>query len=69
MVSAYIGSGLQLFTAGALIAWLPSYFNRYYDMPTAKAGATAGLFALVIGIGMVGKRNRLGPDQPARPDP
>ncbi|MFA7761586.1 MFS transporter [Streptomyces sp. NPDC048723] len=53
VVSAYIGSGLQLFIAGALIAWLPSYFNRYYDMPTAKAGATAGLFALVIGIGMI----------------
>ncbi|MFD7444839.1 MFS transporter [Streptomyces sp. NPDC059909] len=53
VVSAYIGSGLQLFIAGALIAWLPSYFNRYYDMPPAKAGATAGLFALVIGIGMI----------------
>ncbi|MFI7409716.1 MFS transporter [Streptomyces sp. NPDC049627] len=53
VVSAYIGSGLQLFIAGALIAWLPSYFNRYYDMPTAKAGATAGLFALVIGVGMI----------------
>jgi MFS family permease len=53
VISAYIGSGLQLFIAGALIAWLPSFFNRYYDMPTAKAGATAGLFALVIGIGMV----------------
>lgn len=53
VVSAYIGSGLQLFVAGALIAWLPSYFNRYYDMPTAKAGVTAGLFALVIGIGMI----------------
>lgn len=53
VVSAYIGSGLQLFIAGALIAWLPSYFNRYYDMPTAKAGATAGLFALMIGIGMI----------------
>ncbi|MFJ3104165.1 MFS transporter [Streptomyces sp. NPDC086835] len=53
VISAYIGSGLQLFIAGALIAWLPSYFNRYYDMPTAKAGATAGLFALVIGIGMI----------------
>ncbi|WP_405387983.1 MFS transporter [Streptomyces sp. NBC_01102] len=53
VISAYIGSGLQLFIAGTLIAWLPSYFNRYYDMPTAKAGATAGLFALVIGIGMV----------------
>ncbi|MFB7374991.1 MFS transporter [Streptomyces sp. NPDC056222] len=53
VVSAYIGSGLQLFVAGALIAWLPSYFNRYYEMPTAKAGATAGLFALVIGVGMI----------------
>ncbi|MFK0256226.1 MFS transporter [Streptomyces sp. NPDC090445] len=53
VVSAYVGSGLQLFIAGALIAWLPSYFNRYYEMPTAKAGATAGLFALMIGIGMV----------------
>ncbi|MFE9477643.1 MFS transporter [Streptomyces spororaveus] len=53
VVSAYVGSGLQLFIAGALIAWLPSYFNRYYDMPTAKAAATAGLFALVIGIGMI----------------
>ncbi|MFE2143695.1 MFS transporter [Streptomyces sp. NPDC059456] len=53
VISAYVGSGLQLFIAGALIAWLPSYFNRYYDMPTAKAGATAGLFALVIGVGMI----------------
>lgn len=53
VVSAYIGSGLQLFIAGALIAWLPSYFNRYYDMSTAKAGTTAGLFALLIGIGMI----------------
>ncbi|MFI6002032.1 MFS transporter [Streptomyces sp. NPDC051366] len=53
VVSAYIGSGLQLFIAGALIAWMPSYFNRYYEMPTAKAGATAGLFALMIGIGMI----------------
>ncbi|MER5468152.1 MFS transporter [Streptomyces sp. NPDC002935] len=54
VISAYIGSGLQLFIAASLMAWLPSYFNRYYDMPTAKAGATAGIFVLVIGIGMIG---------------
>jgi MFS family permease len=54
VVSAYVGSGLQLFIPGAMIAWLPSFFNRYYHMPTAKAGATAGVFALFIGIGMVG---------------
>jgi MFS family permease len=53
VVSAYIGSGFQLFIAGALIAWLPSYFNRYYEMATAKAGAVAGIFALLIGVGMV----------------
>ncbi|MET7981988.1 MULTISPECIES: MFS transporter [unclassified Streptomyces] len=54
VISAYVGSGLQLFIAASLMAWLPSYFNRYYDMPTAKAGATAGIFILVIGIGMIG---------------
>ncbi|WP_405883075.1 MFS transporter [Streptomyces sp. NBC_01136] len=53
VISAYVGSGLQLFIAAALMAWLPSYFNRYYDMPTAKAGATAGVFVLIIGIGMI----------------
>lgn len=54
VISAYVGSGLQLFVAASLMAWLPSYFNRYYDMPTAKAGATAGIFILVIGVGMIG---------------
>ncbi|WP_328535931.1 MFS transporter [Streptomyces sp. NBC_00344] len=53
VVSAYVGSGLQLFIPGALLAWLPSFFNRYYHMPTAKAGVTAGLFALLIGAGMI----------------
>jgi MFS family permease len=53
VISAYIGSGLQLFIAASLMAWLPSFFNRYYHMPTAKAGASAGIFVLVIGIGMI----------------
>ncbi|MGW3820233.1 hypothetical protein [Streptomyces sp. NPDC005046] len=53
VISAYVGSGLQLFIAASLMVWLPSYFDRYYDMPTAKAGATAGVFVLVIGIGMI----------------
>ncbi len=29
---AYIGGGLQMFTAAVLLAWLPSFFNRYYDL-------------------------------------
>ncbi|MEU8619182.1 MFS transporter [Streptomyces sp. NPDC048623] len=53
VVSAYIGSGLQLFIAGALLAWLPSFFDRYYDMTPAKAGGVAGLYAMIIGVGMI----------------
>ncbi|MFF4037072.1 MFS transporter [Streptomyces sp. NPDC001816] len=53
VISAYVGSGLQLFIAGALLSWLPSFFNRYYDMAPAKAGGVAGGFAMIIGIGMI----------------
>ncbi|CCK24507.1 major facilitator transporter [Streptomyces davaonensis JCM 4913] len=53
VISAYVGSGLQLFVAATLLAWLPSFFDRYYGMASAKAGATAGGFALVIGLGMI----------------
>jgi len=49
----YAGSGLQLFVAGALPAWLPTFFNRYYDLPVNKAGTLAALFLAVCGIGMV----------------
>lgn len=48
MISAYVGSGFQLLIAGALIAWLPSYFSRYYDMSSGQAGTAAGAFALLI---------------------
>lgn len=50
---AYEGSGLQLFAAGALPAWLPSYFNRYYHLPVDKAGRMAALLLLVCGAGMI----------------
>jgi MFS family permease len=50
---AYAGSGLQLFVAGALPAWLPTYFNRYYDLPVDKAATLAALFLAICGIGMV----------------
>ncbi|MFF3919219.1 MFS transporter [Streptomyces sp. NPDC001852] len=53
VVSAYVGSGLQLFIAGALLSWLPSFFTRYYHMTTASAGAVAGGYAMVIGFGMI----------------
>ncbi|MGW3659916.1 MFS transporter [Streptomyces sp. NPDC005151] len=53
VLCAYIGSGLQMFIATALLVWMPSFFNRYYDMPPAKAGLVSGGFALIIGVGMI----------------
>ncbi|MFM5955539.1 MAG: MFS transporter [Novosphingobium sp.] len=50
---AYLGSGLQLFAAGALPAWLPSYFNRTYHLALDKAGALAAVMLLVGGSGMI----------------
>ncbi|MFG2517583.1 MFS transporter [Streptomyces sp. NPDC048527] len=53
VLCAYIGSGLQMFIAMALIAWMPTFLNRYYAMPPAKAGLVAGAYALITGIGMI----------------
>ena len=50
----YIASGLQLFVAGAIPAWLPTYFVRYYDLPLAKATGLAAIFLAIGGAGMVG---------------
>ncbi|MFF9403433.1 MFS transporter [Streptomyces sp. NPDC014646] len=53
VICAYIGSGMQLFIAMALLAWMPSFLNRYYSMASAKAGLVAGVFALISGTGMI----------------
>ncbi|MBK6799982.1 MAG: MFS transporter [Novosphingobium sp.] len=50
---AYLGSGLQMFAAGALPAWLPSYFNRYYQLPVDRAGTLAAVLLLICGTGMI----------------
>ena len=49
----YVASGLQLFVAGALPAWLPTYFVRYYDLPLKQAASLAALFLACGGVGMV----------------
>ena len=49
---AYIGSGLQLFMMGSMMAWLPSFVNRYYELPAEKAGLVAAAFVLIGAIGM-----------------
>ncbi|WP_150292801.1 MFS transporter [Sphingobium estronivorans] len=53
VILAYIGSGLQLFCAGSLPAWLPAFFGRYYGMPVDRAGHTAAMLFMVSGVGMV----------------
>jgi len=53
VIAAYVGSGLQLFIMAAMLAWLPSFLNRYYALPTDKAGVGAAIFILVGAIGMV----------------
>lgn len=50
---AYIGSGLQLFSAAALPAWLPTYLGRYHAMSVAEAGRMSALLFLACGAGMI----------------
>jgi MFS family permease len=50
---AYVASGLQLYVAGKIPAWLPTYFNRYYGFGIGRAGSLAALFLLTGGVGMI----------------
>jgi MFS family permease len=50
---AYIGSGLQLFIAAALPAWLSTFFVRYYALPLNRATSLAALFLAIGGAGMI----------------
>jgi MFS family permease len=49
----YVASGLQLFVAGAIPAWLPTYFVRYYDLPLKNAASLAAIFLAIGGAGMI----------------
>ena len=53
VVCAYVGSGIHLLTPAAVWAWMPSFLNRYYGMPTGKAAMSAALFVLATAFGMV----------------
>lgn len=52
VVCAYVGSGLQLFVMASMIAWLPSYANRYYGLSPDRAGLVAAAFVLIGAVGM-----------------
>ena len=53
VVCAYVGSGMHLLVPAAVWAWMPSFLNRYYGMPTGKAATSAAGCVLVTGVGMV----------------
>src|SRR4051794_24826337 len=53
VVCAYLGSGLQLFIAGSLFAWLPSYLGRAYGLAPDKAAGIAAIAILFMGVGMI----------------
>jgi MFS family permease len=48
-----IGSGLSLLIVSTTYAWLPSYFNRYYNLPMDQAGLKTGVVVLLGAVGMV----------------
>src|SRR5215211_2230960 len=53
VILAYIGGGLQLFIAGSLFAWLPSYLNRAHGMAPARAAGVAAVGMRGGGGGMI----------------
>ncbi|HEY6641356.1 MFS transporter [Povalibacter sp.] len=68
VICAYLGSGVQVFVSGALLAWLPSYLNRSYGMPVAQSGLVAAVFVLSSAAGMMLCGNlcdRIGRDSPS----
>lgn len=66
---AYLASGLQMAMPAMLIAWLPTYFVRFYGMDVKKAALMAGVAVLASGIGMIfggGMADRLSVRHPRR---
>jgi MFS family permease len=53
LCATYVASGLHLFAGGACMAWMPSFFSRYYAMDTGRAGAFAAVVVLASGAGMI----------------
>jgi MFS family permease len=54
VVWTYVGSGAQLFIAASLLAWAPSFLNRYHAMAPGKAASVSAVLVLAGGAGMIG---------------
>jgi len=67
VICAYLGSGVQVFISGALLAWLPSYLHRDYGMTVAASALIAAIFVLSTAAGMTicgSLSDRIGRDSP-----
>jgi MFS family permease len=51
-IYGYVGGAFQLFASAAMVAWIPSYLNRFYALSPEQAAVKAALIVLVGGIGM-----------------
>lgn len=63
----FVAFGLQMAIPSILIAWVPSYFNRFYGFDPKKAALMAAVAVLAAGIGMLlggGIADRLSKNRP-----
>ena len=63
----FLAFGLQMAIPGILIAWLPTYFSRFYGMDPKRAGLMAAVAVLAAGVGMAcggGLADRLSKSRP-----
>ena len=52
-IAAYFAGALQLVTVSTILAWLPSFFNRVYDLPVDRSGVWAAGVIICATIGAV----------------
>ena len=52
-VLTYVATGLAAFIQGSMLAWAPSYLNRYYHFDPQKSALGAALVVFAIGAGMI----------------
>jgi predicted MFS family arabinose efflux permease len=51
ILAAYAANGILIFVAGTMLAWLPTFFNRVWQLPTAAASVRAAGVILAAGAG------------------
>jgi len=48
----YAASGFMMFVQASVVAWMPSYLNRFHGLDPAESAVRAGVLMLAAGIGM-----------------